>query len=195
MSIKHVAFISVIFGIILSGCVTVSQYKFSFDYSSGEVMRDFYNLKSQKDPGEKNYSIEEDWNELKKLVEETDPEYDINIVQDISKKLFQENDVLTARKIQKVTCPKCFPDKSAVLSYLHEDSWRFELIGKEVFLFLPSNKQIVSTNGKKVITKNNSLIIWPENTSRFEYVAKELNSGGRSLLPHYLKDKTMQKKE
>ena len=97
--------------------------------------------------------------------------------------------MLCARKIQKVKCPKCFPSKAAIMAYLHDKDWRFELINDEVVLFLPSGKKIESTNGQKVTTPNNSMIFWPQQSSNFEYVVTEQNSGGTSLLPNYLEEK------
>lgn len=61
---------------------------------------------------------------------------------------------------------------------MHDKDWRFELINEEVVLFLPSDKKIDSTKGQKVTTPKNSLIIWPQETRKFEYVVTEWWSGG-----------------
>jgi hypothetical protein len=58
---------------------------------------------------------------------------------------------------------------------------------------LPSDKKIVSTNGQKVTTPKNSLIIWPQETRNFEYVVTERWSGGTSLLSYYLEEKDVKK--
>jgi hypothetical protein len=195
MKIGRLAIVSLCFVFFLSGCITISQYQFSFDFTTGKVIRKYHDLTSRKEPGEKDYSVENDWKSLKELIENPDSEFDASVVQDISKELFQEDKVLSARKIQKVVCPKCFPNKAAILSYLHEKEWRFELINDEVFLFLPGGKKIISTNGRKVKTGKNALIIWPAATTKYEYVVSEPYSGGKSLLPYYLKDKPAAKKK
>lgn len=177
--------------IVASGCITVSQYRFSFDFDTGNVVREYVDLTSR--PDEKNYSITNDWATLKQMIEEKKPEFDREVVEDISKSFFAENKALCARRIQKVKCPKCFPSKAALLSYIHDREWRFELINDEVVLFVPSSKKIISTNGQKVTTLKNSLIFWPQETNKFDYVVAEQWSGGACLLPYYLDEKNVKK--
>jgi hypothetical protein len=181
------------FAVLLTGCVTVSQYRFSFDFDTGAVRREYHDLTSRRGADEKDYNVTSDWATLKEMIAEQKPEFDPEVVEDTSKDLFEENNVLCARKIQKVKCPKCFPSKAAILSYLHDKDWRFELINEEIVLCLPSGKKIVSTNGQKVTTPKNSLIFWPQETSNFEYVVSEQWSEGTSLLPYYLKEKNAKK--
>lgn len=188
-----VLFASISLSVLLAGCITVSQYRFSFNFDTGEAKREYYDIRSKQGGDEKNDSIANDWAELKQLIAEQKPEFDPDVVKDISKELFEENNLLCARKIQKVICPKCFPSKAAIMAYLHDKDWRFELMNDEVVLFLPSGKKIVSTNGQKVTTLNNSMIFWPQKSSNFEYVVTEQNSGGTSLLPNYLEEKNLKK--
>ncbi|MBU0544171.1 MAG: hypothetical protein KKH97_02380 [Proteobacteria bacterium] len=122
------------------------------------------------------------------MITEQKSEFDPEVVEDISKGMFEEKNVLCARKIQKVKCPKCFPSKAAILAYVHDKDWRFELINEEIVLCLPRGKKIVSTNGQMVTTPKNSLIFWPQETSSFEYVVTEQWTEGTSLLPYYLKE-------
>jgi hypothetical protein len=193
MKTIRAAIASASFAILLTGCVTVSQYNFSFDFDTGEVRWEYHDLTSRSGVDEKDYSVTNDWATLKQMIAEQKTEFDPEVVEDISKGLFEENKVLCARKIQKVKCPKCFPSKAALLSYLHDEDWRFELINDEVVLFLPSDKKIVSTNGQKFTTPKNSLIIWPQETLNFEYVVTERWSGGTPLLPYYLDEKDVKK--
>lgn len=181
------------FALLLTGCLTVSQYNFSLDSDTGEVRWEYHDLTSRPGADEKEYSVTNDWATLKQMIAEQKPEFDSEVVEDISKGLFEENNVLCARKIQKVKCPKCFPSKAAVLSYIHDKDWRFELINEEVVLFLPGEKRIVSTNGKQFTTTRNSLIIWPQETRNFEYVVAERWSGGTSLLSYYLEERDVKK--
>ena len=193
MSLLLVIILSGGLSVFLTGCLTVSQHKFSFDFQTGEVRREYYDITSRPGPDEKDYSIEKDWAALKQLVEEKKAEFDPDVVEDISRELFADGGVLSGRKLQKIKCPKCFPSKATILSYLHGKDWRFELIHNEVMLFLPAGKKIISTNGQSVATANNSLIVWPEESGRFEYVVSEPFSGGTSLLPYYSKEKPEQK--
>jgi hypothetical protein len=191
-TIRHVVLCAGL-AVILSGCVTVSQYKFSFDFGTGEVKREYYDLTSRQGSDEKDYSVTNDWATLKQMIEDKKPEFDPDVVEDNHKGLFEENKTLCARKIQTVKCPKCFPSKAAILSYLHEKEWRFELINDEVVLILPSGNKVISTNGQKVTTPKNSLIFWPQETNKFEYVVSEQSSGGTSLLRYYLEEKNAKK--
>jgi len=193
MKILRIVVVNIGLAVILMGCITVSQYKFSFDFDTGEVRREYHDLTSRKGTDEKDYSVTNDWATLKQMISEQKPEFDPEVVEDISKGLFEENKVLCARTIQKVKCPKCFPSKAAILSYVHDKKWRFELINEEVVLFLPSGNKIISTNGQKVTTQKNSLIIWPQETRNFQYVVTEEWSGGTSLLPYYLEEKNLKK--
>ena len=193
MKTLRIGVLSIGLAVLLTGCVTVSQHKFSFDFDTGEVRREYSDITSRQEPDEKDYSVANDWATLKEMIAEQKPEFDPEVVEDISKDLFEENKVLCARQIQKVKCPRCFPSKAAILSYVHDKEWRFELINEEVVLFLPSSKNIVSTNGQKVTTPKNSLIIWPQETRNFEYAVAEQWSGGTSLLPSYLEEKNVEK--
>ena len=121
--------------VLLAGCLTVSQYRFSFSFDAGEARREYCDLRSKQGGDEKNYSVSNDWAELKRMVAEQKPEFDPDVVEEISKELFEEDNVLCARKIQKVKCPKCFPSKAAIMAYIHDKDWRFELINNEVILF------------------------------------------------------------
>jgi hypothetical protein len=179
--------------VFLTGCLTVSQYRFSFNFDTGKLTREYYDLRSKQGVDEKDYSVEKDWAELKRMIAEQKPEFDPDVVEDISKELFEEKDVLSARKVQKVKCPKCFPSKAAIMTYVHDNDWRFEVINDEVVLFLPPGKKIVSTNGQKVTTPKNSMIFWPQESSTFEYVVTEEHSGGTSLLPNCLEERKLEK--
>jgi hypothetical protein len=193
MKIIGVLFVSISFAVLLAGCITVSEYRFSFNFDSGEVRREYHDLTSKQGFDEKDYSVSNDWAELKQIIAEKKPEFDPEVVKDISGELFEENKVLCARKIQKVKCPKCFPSKAAIMAYVHDKDWRFEMINEEVVLFLPLGKKIVSTNGQKVSTPKNSVIFWPQENSNFEYVVTEQFSGGTSLLSNYLGEKNFKK--
>jgi hypothetical protein len=178
-----------VFASFMTGCLTVSQYSFSLNYTTGESKRIYHDIRSKKGGDEKDYTVEDDWKELKRLIQDKDPTLDPEVVKEVSKELFQQDGVLSARKHQKVICPKCFPSKAAVLSYLHPEEWRFEMVNDEIFLFLPASNKILSTNGISVTTQMNGLIIWPSDINEFEYVVTEPQSGGESLLPFFLKEK------
>ena len=178
-----------VFASLMTGCLTVSQYTFSFDYSTGESKRIYHDIRSKKGGDEKDYSVEEDWKELNRLIQDKNPTLDPDVVKEASKELFKQDSVLSARKHQKVICPKCFPSKAAVLSYLHPEEWRFEMVNDEIFMFLPTGNKILSTNGISVTTQMNAFIIWPSDTDEFEYVVSEQSSGGESLLPFFLREK------
>jgi hypothetical protein len=180
---------------LVAGCLTVSQQRVSFNFETGEVRREYCNLRSKEQVDEKNYSVANDWAKLKEMIAEQKSEFDPDVVEDNSKELFEENNVLCARKSQKVKCPKCFPTKASALSYVNKEG-RFELINEEIVLFLSSCQQIVSTNGQKVVTPKNSMIFWPQESAIFEYVITEQNSQnseGTSLLPYFLEEMNVKK--
>ena len=174
--------------ILAAGCLTISRQKFSLDTDTGIVMHEYLDLGSKKGD-EKNYSAANDWTALKQAVEDNKPEFDTDVVEDISKVLFEENKTLCARRVQKVKCPKCFPSKTDLLIYVHDKDSRIETINEEIVLIMPASKNIISTNGQPVKTKSSSLIFWPKETTRFEYLVSDATTGGVSLLPYYLKEK------
>jgi hypothetical protein len=176
---------------LMDGCLTAERYSFTFDCETGRAVMVYHNIGSLKG-GECDYSIEKDWEDLKGLILNTKPEYDPDVVEEISKELFEEKGVLSGRKILRVTCPKCFPSKAALLSLFHPDQekWRFEIINGELFLFLSYGNEIVSTNAKIVKTKSNQILVWPKDAKKIEFAVVE--SGifkGASLLPYYQKEK------
>ncbi|MDE2490687.1 MAG: hypothetical protein KGM24_07550 [Elusimicrobia bacterium] len=175
--------------VLLAGCVAASRSKFSFDFKTGELRRTYCGLSSVKDGGDKDYSAAKDWDRLKGLAESKKPEYDPDVVAEVSKTLFEKDGELCGRRVQKVLCPKCFPSKAAVLSYLHDKTWRFELFNGAVVAFVPSGKTILSTNGQKAATPGGAMIVWPRDAETFEYEASDASPGGTSLLPFYLKDR------
>ena len=179
--------------ILMAGCVTVSEYSFSFDYDTGEVRREYRNLASRQAPNEQNYSVTNDWAQVKKMQADPKPEFDPEVVADISRELYQDGKVLSGRKLQKVQAPKCFPSKAALFAYLHPQDWRWEMRNGEVLLFLPEGKKIIATNGHPLSSAKNAIIAWPQETNRFDYVVSEQWSGGESLLPYYQKEQREEK--
>jgi hypothetical protein len=177
------------FAVLLTGCVTVSEQRFSLDSATGEIKREYRDLRSRQGADEKNYSVTNDWASLKKMVEDRDAEFDPEVVEDVSKSLFEDGGVLCGRKLQKVRCPKAFPSKAAILSYLHDKDWRFEMLNDDVLLVVPGGKKLTSTNGQRVTTPGNSLVFWPGDTNRFEYAVGEESSAGTSLLPFFRAEK------
>ncbi len=176
--------------LILSGCLTREEYSFKFNYKNGRVEKIHHNVCSKKGFDEKDYSPEKDWALLKETIKEIREKYDKDVIESVSTELFQEGDTLSAKEIYKVKCPKCFPSKTAILSMLHDDEkWRFEIINKEIFAFVPPGKSILNSNGQNIVTEHNNIIIWPEDQEAFEYTVKESTAGGESLLPFYLKEK------
>jgi hypothetical protein len=176
---------------LMNGCLTAERYSFTFDYDTGRAVMVYHNIGSGK-ADECNYSVEQDWENLKELILDTKPEYDTDVVEGVTKELFEENGVLSGRRIIRIKCPKCFPSKAAVLTLFHPDQekWRFEVINNELFLFISYGNKIVSTNAKIVKTKSNQILVWPKDAKKIEFSVVE--SGvfkGTSLLPYYQKEK------
>jgi len=199
-------FIAAIFVVSsLSGCLTVGGNSFKFDYDTGLAEVTYHDFRSQKGYDEDDYSIEKDWEELKESVEEPAEVEDEGVLDLLTQELFQEDDALSGKMKVKVNCPKCFPSKQAALEYLHkgtvgltslkEKESDFRTINNEIFFFVPSGTEIVATNGKVLKTSYNNIIVWQEEQKVFEYQAREAKeSGGKSLLPFYLKEQETQKK-
>jgi hypothetical protein len=175
--------------VLTQGCLTVMEESFKLNAETGMVEQGYHDIRSRKGLQEKDYSIEDDWKGLKKLIEE-ELELDKDVVKAMSKELFEEDKTLAAKVKMQIKCPKCFPDRAAILAFIYQEhkDWRFEVINDELFLYVPPNRKIVSTNGKKVETKANSLIIWEEDATVLEFRVTGVNAGGQSLLPFYRKD-------
>ncbi len=180
---------------LMNGCLTAERYSFTFDYDTGRAEMIYHNIRSQSDE-EKDNGVAKDWEYLKELIVDTKPAYDPDVVEEITKELFEEHGVLSGRRITRIKCPKCFPSKAAILSMLFDDKeWRFEIINDELFLFISASKQIVSANAKIVKTKSNQILIWPKDAKKFEFVVREADkSVGESLLPYYQKEKNVLKR-
>ncbi len=168
---------------LLAGCLTVSEQAFFLDAASGDVRREYRDLGSRQAPNEKDYSVTNDWAQLKQMLGDPKPEFDPEVVAEVSRELYRDGSVLSGRKLQKVRAPKSFPSKAALLAFLHPQDWRWEIRNGEVLLFLPEGKKIAATNGQPLNSAKNAIIAWPQETNRFEYVIREPWSGGESLLP------------
>ncbi len=182
---------------LMNGCLTAERYSFTFDYETGRAVMVYHNIGSLKSD-ECDYRVEQDWEYLKELIQDTKPEYDSDVVEEATKELFEENGVLSGRRIIRVKCAKCFPSKAAVLSLFHpdEEKWRFEIINDELFLFLSYGNKIVGTNAKIIKTKSNQILVWPKDAKKIEFVAREGGLfGGVSLLPYYQKEKDALKRD
>lgn len=185
----------------LTGCITLSEYRFSFDYETGKLERVYHDLRSKKGPSEEDYSVENDWAHLKKLVADEKPEFDPDVVKKQYTELFEKDGVLCGRQSHVVGCPKCFPSKVDVLAYVEKDAWhsgRYEEINGEIILFLPGGKKTLWSNGRIIETNRNTLIVWEAETNRFEYLVRETspqNTGGEPLLPFFLKEQDAEKQK
>jgi hypothetical protein len=180
----QIFFVAVV-AILAQGCLTVSEESISVNAETGVVEQNYYDIRSRKGLQEKDYSPEKDWQALKEAIAE-ESTLDKDVVKAISKGLFEEKKTLCASVKMQIKCPKCFPDKAALLGFVHEDKdWRFEVINGELFLFVPAGRKIVSTNGKAVETKANSLIVWGADATEFEYRVTGKSPGGTSLLQYF----------
>ena len=191
----------VLFGTLAfaSGCITLSEYRFSLDCDTGKLERVYVDLRSKKGATEKDYSVEGDWEQLQEILADEEPEFDKDVVMSIDTKLFEEDGTLCARKRHVVNGPKCFPSKVALLTYVGREEWhegKYQDTNGEIFLFLPKKKTVLSSNGQVLSTKKNNLIVWPGDTNRFEYVLRQNDShaqGGESLLPFFRKQQKSKK--
>lgn len=184
--------------LILCGCLTRQKYSFKFDYTTGRAERLSYDIRSQKGADEKGYSIEGDWELLKSITgKDFGKEFDSDVIKPIKAELFQDGEVLSGKEIFKVQLPKAFPSKKVLLEKLHADQdegLQFQIINGEIFLFA-SNKTIESSNGKIIKTEKSDIIVWPEEQVIFEFTLNKNSTGGKSLLPFYLKEKEIKEKK
>ena len=183
--------------LILCGCLTRQKYSFKFDYKTGRAERLSYDIRSQKGIDEKDYSIEGDWKSLKSGVgEDFGKEFDSDVIKSIKAELFQDGEVLSGKEIFEVQSPKAFPSKKVLLEKLQgdQDKIQFKIINNEIFLFSGS-KEIGSSNGKIIKTEKNNIVVWPEDQLVFEFTLNDKSSGGKSLLPFYLKEKEIKEEK
>lgn len=197
MKFLKICIFLVIMVIFFSGCLIVGENSFKFDYNTGLVEVTYHDFRSAEGHNEDDYSIEKDWKELWESISEPQQEQDKDVVELLTKKLFQEDDALSEIMKIKVNCPKCFPSKMTILEYLHKEGVyftdlkesKFETINREIFFFIPSGMNILSTNGALIETNNSKIIVWSEDQEIFEYHIQESDqSRGKSLLPFYLKE-------
>ena len=184
---------------ILTGCLSCQEYSFEFNYDTGKVEKTYHGLRSQKGSEDENYSIEEDWNTLKKIsAEEFGKDLDADVIKPVEAKLFQEDEALSGKEILQVQQPKAFPSKTAILERLHNEGdsiadLKFQILNGEILLFTHANK-IKSANGKIIRTDKNNIVVWPEEQIEFRFTIYSNNQGGKSLLPFYLEEKKLEEK-
>jgi hypothetical protein len=179
--------ISVPLVVFLSGCLAFKEQAYKFDYDTGIFEIAYHDLRSVKEEKEDpKDSLKKDWASLKESVEKKD-DFDPEVVAVKSKKLFQEGDALSGTAVYQVQCPKCFPSKLDLLKLLYSDG-RWEVINDEIYLILPADTPLVSTNGKLIKTAKSKICVWPADTKKFEYTISSGESKGESLLGQFLSE-------
>ena len=175
----------------LTGCLSFGEYSEKFDYKNGLLECGFHNIRSV----DRYRDTEADWQELKRFAQGEksimESEFPPNVMQKLSQQLFQEGKNLSGKENYRVVCPACFSSKVAALESVYK-KWkelRLEMINNEIFVMIPKENKIISTNGKKLETQRNNIIVWSEDTEVFEYRIKcNIDINGESLLPFYLKE-------
>ena len=179
---------------LLCGCLSYQKYSFTFDYETGKVEKTYYDIRSHEETDKTG----EDWELLKSMAgKKFGKGFDADVIKPVKAKLFQDGDVLSGKEIYEVQLPKAFPSKKALLERLHEDpdeekrlkGLEFQTINQEIFLFLQRGIEIEASNGKIIKTEKNNIIVWPEDQTTFEFTLYTKSTGGKSLLPFYLKEK------
>lgn len=175
----------------LAGCLSYQKYTFKFDFNTGVVEKEYYDIRTQKG-GDEDYLVEKDWELLKaKAGEEFGKEFDPEVIKPVGAELFQDGEVLSGRETFAVQSPKAFPSKAAILECLHADDnqeMEFRAIKGEIFLF-SGNRNMTSSSGKTIVTEKNCVIVWPQEAVVFDFTVPQENSGGTSLLPFFLSEK------
>jgi len=111
MKFIKTAFISLFVIIFSSGCLFVRGNTFKFDYNTGLVEITYHDFRSSKGYDDEDYSIEQDWKDLKDSLNETDYEEEQKVLKFTEAALFKEDEVLSGKVHFKVNCPSCFPSK------------------------------------------------------------------------------------
>jgi len=177
--------------LVAAGCLSYQKYTFQFDFNTGNVIKEYSDIRTQKGGGEEDYSPGKDWELLKARVgEDFGKEYDPDVIKPVRAELFQEGETLSGRETFMVQLHKAFPSKAAILERLHADTdqdLKFLAIKEEIFL-VSGNKDIASSSGKKIVTEKNCFIVWPQEAVVFDFSLPEGTLGGTSLLPFYLSE-------
>ncbi|MFB3883594.1 MAG: hypothetical protein ACE144_00120 [Thermodesulfobacteriota bacterium] len=191
MKIMTHVFCLVVLGCLLfiNGCLTYEQSTWTFDCDTGRITLVFQDIRSSKSS-----DVEDDWKELKKLKEDLkDPQspfkFNPEVFELITKELFEENSALSGRIILKVKSSEHFPSKAAIVTEFFRQEYPSVVSKGEIFLFIPIGEKIISSNAQIVETKHNHILIWPEDTVKFEIVGPGEGSGVGSLLPYYKKER------
>jgi len=172
---------------LMAGCLSVGERAYKLDYTTGIFEIVYHDIRSIKGDNSSADYLADDWKTLQNDLIRVD-DYNPKVASVTSKELFRENETLAGKAIYKIQCPECFPSKADLLKMLHADETRWEIINDEIFLILPSDRTLVSTNGTLFKTSNNIISVWPLDTNLFEYTIAENQGGGESLLPRYLQE-------
>jgi len=175
--------------LLLSGCVAYEGLSLRLDLDSGDVEFIYHDIRSEKGKKESDYSIEQDWHDVKGAAREGFREqYDNQVVKSLTGELFEENGTLSGRFRYRVVCPECHESAAAVLDLLFDNTWRIESTEEHVYLYLSDDQEAVSCNGKISEGQGYKTLVWPAGQKMFEFTLKRKKSGGESLLPFFLKE-------
>jgi hypothetical protein len=171
------------FFLFVNGCLTYDHGSLTFDYGKDEVIEVFHDIGS-----EKGSDIEKDWETLKGYVLNPQSWSDSKSLEGVKAELFEENGALSGRIFLRVKSIESFSSKAAVLAKLFEN--RAEMIDGEIFLFIPIREMIITSSNAEILkTKSTQILVWPENTVRFEICFAGEGQKEKTLLPYYLKEK------
>jgi len=175
--------------LLLSGCLTFQKFTFTFDYASGRTEMIYHDIRSQTEVDDKENGIEEDWASLQELVDGGyAKDLDSDVVKPVKAELFQEEKVLSGKKVLEVQLPKAFPSKTALLERLlgnENEAFLIKTINDEIFLFTGS-MEVLSANGTILKSPGNNMVVWPADKALFEFTVDQGDVAGESLLPLFL---------
>lgn len=187
MPTKHYLSLYLLLTIVFSGCLTAQERAYKLDTATGLFEVVYHDLRSAQEDDAPEGSLEEDWKMVQDNLQEID-DYIPEVISVKSKELFQEGDVLSAKAVYQVHCPRCFPSTAELLAMLNHDDLDVDVINGELFLMFPTGTLLTSANGQIIKTEKNTIVVWPESASIFEYTVNDQSKGGVSLLERHLQE-------
>ena len=170
--------------LMLTGCLSFGEKAYKIDFDKKEMEIGYYDIRSLKEDENKD-NVESDWAGVKEEINKQD--FDEAKIRVISKKIYQDGDVLSGKALYRLECIECFESKLEFLKEvgsLEESFW--DLRNNEIVLVTQFNAPLKSMNGKQIPSEYANIYVWPSDAKKIEFVQKKDNSAGKSLLPNYL---------
>ncbi len=188
----RVLFLLLCISMVSVQCYYPISYTYTIDLKSKSIEIYYRDLRSDEDVDS---AVARDWHDVRNSLECHDSIYTTRYYTVVSRKVFEEDSVLSG-KFQYAITPgdgafSLVNMLRAVSGADDDNTVSWHVTGKEIFLFVDSDAdyRLIKSNGKVMETDSTTISVWSGKDSLFTFTfSVDTCCPGTSLLPHFLED-------